>query len=78
MVALGVQALAWLVPQLLVAGAGVSDAANLVPLFSGLSILSVLVSTFGLGLVATVLSTRNRSGVVEIYSSQSTESTPAL
>lgn len=78
MVALGAQALAWLVPQLVAARAGASDTANLVPLFSGLGTLSVLVSTFGLGIVATVLSTRNRSRVVEIYTSRSTESTPSL
>ena len=78
MVALGLSTLAWLLPQLLTVGAGASDAANLVPLFSGLGTLSVLVSTFGLGIVATVLATRNRSGVVEIYTSQPTESTPSL
>ena len=77
-VALGLSTLAWLLPQLLTVGAGASDAANLVPLFSGLGTLSVLASTFGLGIVATVLATRNRSGVVEIYSSQPTESTPSL
>ena len=77
-VALGLSTLAWLLPQLLSVGAGASDAANLVPLFSGLGTLSVLASTFGLGIVATVLATRNRSGVVEIYTSQPTESTPSL
>ena len=78
LVALGVQTLAWLLPQLLAVGADLTDPTMFVGLANGLGTLSTLATTFGLGIVATVLAARNHPADVEIYTSQSTNSTPGL
>lgn len=78
LVALGVQTVVWLFPQLVVAGGGSADPAMFVGLSNGLGMLGIVATTFGLGIVATVLAIRNNSAVVEISTSESTDAAPTL
>ncbi|QIG40990.1 hypothetical protein G5T42_17170 [Microbacterium sp. 4R-513] len=66
LVALGVQVLAWLLPQLLAVGGGLADPATFVGLSNGLGTLSILARTFCLGIVGfavTEARTRQDPGV---------------
>ncbi|WES63942.1 hypothetical protein P0L94_15920 [Microbacter sp. GSS18] len=66
---LGLYALAWSVPQLVIASIGGADAQLYVGLFAMLSTLAFLAGTLGLGTLALLLAARHRPASVDVFRS---------